>query len=289
MVNDEDGRPAAAPGSARPLVIAHRGARSLAPENTLAAARKALAAGADMWELDAAVTADGQLVVVHDDTLERTSDVARLFPERRPWQVWDFTLAEVQALDFGSWFRAEDPFGQIGAGNVSDEDLASYAGERAPTLRQALEFTRDNGWRVNVELKEQPTDELGRVLVRQAVALVEELGLETGGRVAVSSFQHAYLRAVRGLNPRIPIQVLTSDPIDDLAGYLAGLGTRACNPDAGAWSPDDLGELERKGMQMNVWTVNGVDEMERLVAAGVHGIITDFPQVLVRLLARGPR
>ena len=242
-----------------------------------------------MWELDAAVTADGELVVVHDDTLERTSDVAPAFPDRRPWQVWDFTLAEIQALDFGSWFQATDPFGQIEAGNVSDEDLASYVGERAPTLRQALVFTRDNNWRVNVELKEQPTDGLGQILVKKAVALVEELGLETGDRAAISSFNHDYLRAVRGLNPRIPIQALTSEPIDDLPGYLAGLGTRSCNPDAGAWSAHDLRELGQRGILMNVWTVNDVDEMEQLVAAGVHGIMTDFPQVLVRLLEGGPR
>ncbi len=289
MVNDDSYRATPAPGSARPLVIAHRGARSLAPENTLAAALKAVAAGAHMWELDAAVTADGELVVVHDDTLERTSDVARVFPDRRPWQVWDFTLAEIQALDFGSWFVATDPFGQIEAGNVPPEDLAAYAGERAPTLRQALEFTRDNGWRVNVELKEQPTAELGRVLVEKSVALVEELGLETGGRVAISCFNHGYLRAVRALNLRLPIQALTSDPIDNLSAYLDALGTRACNPDAGAWSPRELRELEQSGIEMNVWTVNDVDEMEQLVAANVHGIMTDFPQVLVRLLERVPR
>jgi len=294
MVNDDSNRAtshplAAGPGSARPLVIAHRGARSLAPENTLAAARKALEAGADMWELDAAVTADGELVVVHDDTLERTSDADRVFPHRRPWQVWDFTLAEIQALDCGSWFQERDPFGQITAGNVSEEDVASYAGERAPTLRQALEFTRDNDWRVNVELKEQPTEELGRILVEKTVALVQELGLETGDRVAISSFNHDYLRAVRGLDPGLPIQALTSEAIDGLSDYLAGLGTRACNPMAGAWNPRELRELGRRGILWNVWTVNDEDEMEQLVAANVHGIITDFPQALVRLLARGRR
>jgi glycerophosphoryl diester phosphodiesterase len=284
MVNDDSTRTTPLPGNPRPLVIAHRGARSLAPENTLAAARKAVAVGADMWELDAAVTADGELIVVHDDTLERTSDAARAFPHRAPWQVWDFSLAEIQTLDFGSWFREQDPFGQIRAGNVSQADLASYAGERAPTLRQALEFTRDHGWKVNVELKEQPTPELGRTLVARAVALVQELGLETGGSVAVSCFNHDYLRAVRRLEPRMPIQALTEEPIAGLPEYLAGLGTSACNPMLGAWSPDELGELERQGIQTNIWTVNGRADMEQLVAANVHGIMTDFPQVLVRLL-----
>ncbi len=282
--------PTSAPpsGSVPPLVIAHRGARSLAPENTLAAARKALEAGADMWELDVAVTADGELIVVHDDTLDRTCNVAEVYPDRRPWQVWDFTLAEIQALDCGSWFQQRDPFGQIKGGNVSDEDVASYAGERAPTLRQALEFTRDNDWRVNVELKDQPTDTLGQILVEKTVALVQELGMEAGDRVAISSFNHDYLRRIRALNPRIAIQALTSQPIDDLSEYLGDLGTVACNPKSGAWSPGELKELGQAGIQMNVWTVNDEGEMEQLVDAKVHGIITDFPQVLVRLLKQGP-
>lgn len=280
--------PAAPSKGVPPLVIAHRGARSLAPENTLAAARKALEAGADMWELDAAVTADGQLIVVHDDTLERTCNVADVYPDRRPWQVWDFTLAEIQALDCGSWFVQRDPFGQIKAGHVSAEDLASYAGERAPTLRQALEFTGDNDWRVNVELKEQPTGALGKVLVDETVALVQELGMDEGDRVVVSSFNHDYLRSLRALNPRIPIQALTSRPIDDPSTYLAALGTSACNPKSGAWSARELKELGQGGIQMNVWTVNDEGEMAELVAANVHGIITDFPQVLVRLLQQGP-
>jgi glycerophosphoryl diester phosphodiesterase len=272
------------PGRNRPLVIAHRGARSLAPENTLAAARKALEAGADMWELDVAVTADGELVVVHDDTLERTCNVAQVFAGRRPWQVWDFTLAEIQAMDFGSWFGEKDPFGQIQAGVVSHQDMASYAGEKAPTLRQALEFTRDHDWRVNVELKDQPGDELGEILVERTVALVQELRMEREDRVAISSFNHDYLRAVRGLNPRITIQALTSEVIDGLPGYLEGLGTSACNPEIGIWSPGELRHLGQRGILFNVWTVNDEAEMERLVLANVHGIITDFPQVLVRLL-----
>jgi len=271
-----------------PLNIAHRGARSLAPENTLAAARKALEVGADMWEMDVAVTSDGELIVIHDDTLERTCNVADLFPDRRPWNVWDFTLAEIQTLDCGSWFAARDPFGQIKAGNVSAEEAASYAGERAPTLRQVLEFTRDNDWRVNVELKEQPTADLGRILVEKTVALIQELGMVEGGRVAVSSFNHDYLREIRALDPNIPIQALTSKKIGDLPAYLKQLGTTACNPKAGVWKPQDLAELAASGIEFNVWTVNDESEMKQLIEAGVYGIITDYPQTLRLVLGDNP-
>ncbi len=272
----------------RPLIIAHRGARSLAPENTLAAARKALQAGADMWEMDVAVTSDGELIVVHDDTLERTCNVADLFPDRRPWNVWDFTLAEIQTLDCGSWFVARDPFGQIKAGNVSAEEAASYAGERAPTLRQVLEFTRDNNWRVNVELKEQPTAGLGRTLVEKTVALIQELGMAEGDWVAVSSFNHDYLKEIQTLDPHIPIQALTSKKIAGLPAYLQQLGTTACNPKAGIWKPQDLAELAASGIEFNVWTVNDESEMQQLIQAGVHGIITDYPQTLLLLLDDNP-
>jgi glycerophosphoryl diester phosphodiesterase len=268
----------------RPLVIAHRGARSLAPENTLAAARKALELGADMWELDVAVTADGELVVIHDDTLDRTCNVTEKFPGRVPWRVWEFTLAEIQTLDCGSWFNETDPFGQIEAGNVSAEEMASYAGEAAPTLRQALEFTAENDWRVNVELKDQPTEALGQTLVEKTVRLIEELGIEEGDQVVISSFNHAYLKSIRALNPQLSIQALTSKEIDNLPEYLAELGTHACNPKAGVWSPQELRELGQRGIEFNVWTVNDETEMRELIEANVHGIFTDFPQALAFVL-----
>ena len=121
--------------------IAHRGARSLAPENTIAAARRGLEVGADMWELDVQLTADDELLVMHDPKLTRTSDVVDRFPQRRPWPVDEFALSDIQTLDCGGWFVRQDPFGQIAAGALSTSEADSYIGLRAPTLRQALEFT----------------------------------------------------------------------------------------------------------------------------------------------------
>jgi glycerophosphoryl diester phosphodiesterase len=267
-----------------PLVIAHRGASSLAPENTLAAARKALEIGADLWELDVSVTADGELVLMHDNTLQRTCNVQEVFPDREPWQVWDFTLAEIQALDCGSWFNRKDPFQEIGFGNVSEAEQQSYVGERAPTLRQALEFTRDNSWRVNVELKTQPAEALDRVIVEKAVALVEELGMDDGQQVVLSSFKHDYLKAVKDLNPRIPIQAITSKPIRDLPAYLDDLGADTCNPKVTAWSYKRLGEMRAQGIAFNVWTVDDELTMKALINTGVNGIITNYAQTLVSLL-----
>jgi len=278
--------PSVAPAqkTSRPLIIAHRGARSLAPENTLAAARKALELGADLWELDVAVTSDGEMVVVHDDTLDRTCNVQQIFPGRFPWRVWDFTLAEIQTLDCGSWFNETDPFEQIREGNVSAAEQEAYVGERAPTLRQALEFTRDNNWRVNVELKDQPNEALGKTLVENSIALIQELGMDDGEQVVISSFNHEYLKTIRAQAPQIPIQALTSKEIDSLAEYLDQLGASACNPKANIWSAKELAELGQSGIQFNVWTVNDEAVMNQLIEANVQGIFTDFPQTLALIL-----
>ena len=192
------------------LNIAHRGARSLAPENTLAAARKALEIGADLWELDVAVTADGELVVLHDDTLERTSNAQQVFPDRRPWAAYTFTLAELRTLDFGSWFNEKDPFKQIAAGAVTAEMQQSYVGEPIPTLREALIFTRDNHWRVNVEIKDATGTPGDRDVVEKVVALIDEL--EMVDRVLISSFNHEYLRRVKKANASITTAALVESP-----------------------------------------------------------------------------
>lgn len=268
----------------KPLNIAHRGARSLAPENTISAARKAIEAGADMWELDVSVTADGELFIMHDDTLERTCNVEEVFPDRRPWNVQDFTLAEVRRLDCGSWYVKDDPFQQIAEGNVSAADLETYKGEKAPTLREALEFTKANHWAVNIEIKEQPDEATATLAVEKTVALVEELGMDDGTQVVISSFEHEYLLHVSELTGRIPVQILTSKVIPDPESYLAIYGTHYINPKSGVWGYGQLREFSNRGILSNVWTVNEVEEMKALIDAKVNGIMTDFPQLLHPLL-----
>ena len=102
-----------------PLVVAHRGARGHAPENTLTAAALGYAVQADLWELDANYTKDGKLVVMHDDTLVRTTDVETAFPGRPSYRVCDFTLDEIKSLDAGSWYAGRDQFGRVAAGDAA--------------------------------------------------------------------------------------------------------------------------------------------------------------------------
>lgn len=262
----------------RTMIIAHRGACSLAPENTLAAARQALRLGADMWELDTQLTRDGELVVVHDDRLERTSNARQALPGRRPWFVRDLTLDEIRRLDCGSWFNRQDPFKQIAAGAVSRSDQESYAGERAPTLREALMFTRDNDWRVNVEIKSLGRAPGAASVVEKVVALIEELGMTD--RVLISSFNQRYLERVKAANPAIATGVLVGLPVLNPPALLRRLKAQAYHPCAMVIRPEAIAALRRCGFEVNVWTVNDEKTMRRLIEAGVSGIITDFPQTL---------
>lgn len=290
----------------KPLNIAHRGARSLAPENTLAAARTALAVGADMWELDVSLTADGELVVFHDDTLVRTTNAELVFPERSPWLVSDFTLAEIKQLDAGGPFVTKDPFEQVGAGVLSKAEAESLRGEPIPTLREALLFTRDHGWRVNVEIKPLLPPRHTFPLAEQVAALISELAMAE--QVLVSSFVPLYLKQVKERSPAIETAVLTEGPMPlserqkyeqlgialdpllyfdgtDPGSFLAALGSSTYHPYYAMLADNDISELQQAGFTVNVWTVNDRAHMARLVNAGINGIITDFPQVLSQILA----
>lgn len=265
------------------LNIAHRGARSLAPENTLAAAKKAYDVGADMWELDVAVTSDGELVVIHDDTLERTSNAPEVFPNRKPWAVHTFLLSELQKLDFGSWFNIEDPFKQIAAGKVSQADQYSYVGERIPTLREALTFTQANNWKVNVEIKDASGTPGDKVVVRKVNDLLVELNMVD--RVMVSSFNHSYIQQIRVLNPKLKTAALVEHNVPDPVALLKKLDAQAFNPNPDSLPDHQVKTLRQAGDEVYVWTVNDPALMRHLARLGVNGIFTDFPQILQQALA----
>jgi glycerophosphoryl diester phosphodiesterase len=260
------------------LIIAHRGARALAPENTIPAAVKAYELGADGWELDVAMSLDGELVVLHDDTLERTSNAADIYPNRKPWSVYEFTLAELQQLDFGSWFVEADPFEQISQGQISPSDATLYQGVQIPTLREALLYTQSNQWWVNVEIKDARGTFADALIVSEVVELVE--ALEMTDQVLISSFNHDYLRQVKALNPHIATGALSSRSVRDPLDLMRSLDAQAFHPSLKITSPDQVQLLVENGYDVNVWTVNEIADMEKLINMGVTGIITDFPQRL---------
>ncbi len=270
----------------RVLNIAHRGARSIAPENTLLAAEKAFEIGADLWELDVAMTADGEIVVIHDDSLERTSNANQIYSERTSWHVEEFTLAELRQLDFGSWYVARDPFKQIAAGVVTKSEQEECKGLPIPTLREALAFTLEKNWRVNIEIKDLAGKQGDVDIVEKVVALVDESGMS--GSVIISSFNHAYLQRVKMADPKILTAALVEKPDPDPLALLRRLNAQAYNPGFETLEFPQIEQVTAAGAKVFVWTVNDEASMRRLIQAGASGIFTDFPQMLKKVLETFP-
>ncbi|MDR3567054.1 MAG: glycerophosphodiester phosphodiesterase family protein [Syntrophobacteraceae bacterium] len=260
----------------RRLIAAHRGARSLAPENTLAAARLALAAGAGMWEVDVRLSKDAEPVLAHDLDLRRTSDVSDRFTGRSSWHVDEFSLQELKTLDCGSWFERTDPFGQIGAGRVSKRELEKYCGERIATLHEALRFTVENDWLLNIEIKDLAERPGHEAIVEKVVSMVREAG--AAERVLVSSFNYYYLARVRRLAREIRTGVLTDRFQPDPAALLSELDAFAFNPSLRAFLPWQVRRLKQKGFAVLVWVVNHQMPARAYFAMGADGIFTDFPK-----------
>lgn len=249
------------------IVIAHRGASCYAPENTVPAFVAARECGATMVELDLRQTADGAFVAMHDASLRRTTDVCRVFPDRRPWRVADFTLAEIRCLDAGSWFGPR------------------YVGERVPTVQEALEVLRLHRLRALVEVKaEHPDPTLPTRLAR--CLRTDPYWGEEDGRLVVQSFHRGAVRQLARLVPEAHCAVLApsygSFALAQVAEYA-----KFINPHFLRVRPSLVRYAHSLGLEIFGWTVNGPGAMRRLVRSGVDGIITDFPDRVAMAVGAG--
>jgi glycerophosphoryl diester phosphodiesterase len=261
-----------------PLIWAHRGCSSLAPENTLAAARKAHEAGAHGWELDVQLTADGQVIVQHDRGLLRVTDVRThpVFAGRQPYVTARFTLDELQQLSTGEAFARYDRHGQIAAGRVTAAELDALRREPMPSLKEALALTRDLDMVVNVELKNLSGLPGAENFVERTVAVLDEMSMPA--RVLISSFNFEYLREIQRSRPQYATAALVAHPHPDPVALMRDLGASAYHPGHAMVDADLVRRIRRAGLHVNVWTVNSAERMRELADWGVSGIITDFPQ-----------
>ena len=278
-----------------PKVVAHRGDSFYAPENTLVAARKGHAAGAFAWELDVHLSRDGVPVVIHDETLGRTTDAASRFAgdprEESGFRVADFTWAELASLDAGSWFvdprggrRTARDFGTTDRITAEDRRLFASGTVRIPRLDEALDLTRDLDWRINVELKTFPEPDPG--LLPAVFEAIDRTG--TAGRVLLSCFDHDdAARSVR-TRPEIPVGVLSETPLHRPSFYVREVvGGWSYHPSAsalGATSPAYRTRPEAASLRFLdgdlptwVYTVNDPVLARHLADLGVTGIFTDDP------------
>ncbi len=287
----------------RPVrIIGHRGAASLAPENTMAACRKACSVGAHMFEIDVHLSADGVPVVIHDDTLERTTDIENYY---REWGlqgkvfVSELPLSSLKILDAGTWWVKGDPFRTIASGAVTIDEARAYRGEPIPTLDEVLVFADRAGVGVNVEIKQIPRFYDG--IAEKVVAAIGRM--ENKDLVLVSSFDNEICRRVKELDPDIAVGPLCGERIADPGRYVSDIvrgeayhvsrNALGCGDGRSLSEPlrnaRDVENAHEEGVAVNVWTVNDRATMIRLIAAGVDGIITDFPQVLAEIVAQKKR
>ncbi|MDQ0580309.1 glycerophosphodiester phosphodiesterase [Streptomyces rishiriensis] len=259
-------------GSAlRPSVIAHRGASARAPENTLEAVDEAASLGIPWVENDVQRTKDGRLVVIHDDSLRRTTDAEEVYPGRAPWKVRDFTAAEVARLDAGSWF---------GAG---------YTGARVPTLEEYVDRVEHHHQKLLLEVK---NPELYPGIERQTLEVLSNEGWldrrHLTNRLIVQSFSADSLRTVHELEPGVRTGLLGMPAVADLPGY-AGFADLV-NPSYASLSPAYVSAVHAlagphgKPMKVFAWTVDDPATAQAVAGYDVDGVITNKPDVVRRAL-----
>lgn len=258
--------------------IAHRGARSLAPENTMAAFRMAWQVGAHGIETDVSVTADGKLVLFHDATLLRTTNVLKVFPHLAANPVHTFSWKQLQQLDAGSWFIENDPFGSLADGTVPPQDAAAFAGIQIPLLEEALCFIRDKQMYINIEIKPHSLSQPSFTVLEDVLDLIRTTGLSIDS-YSISSFYHPLLHRVKELQPQTEVNALIGED-ENLEHDWGSYDFEIYNANVKLITPEQLENARRKGCRVNLYTVNNLEEMKYYLSLGAEKIITDFPQLL---------
>lgn len=240
------------------LIAAHRGARSIAPENTLIALKKSLGR-CDFIEIDVQLSRDGAVIVMHDETLERTTNVTEIerFKSRKPYKVCDFSLDELRELDYGSWFYRD---------KKHKEPLL--------TLRDALEFVKKNRVLINIEIKDMYGIVSDDVAVEAVVKEIKES--DANELVLISSFRHEYLKIIKDKLPNVLTAVLVEGKHPPkLPEYLRELGASGYNLNSELVDKKSVKMLREAGFFVGVYTVNDLKRAKELFSMGVNCIFSD--------------
>lgn len=244
------------------LIIAHRGASGYAPEHTMESYKLAKELGADYLEIDLQMTKDGQLVAMHDETVDRTTDGEGF--------VSDFTLEELKQLDAGSWFNEEN----------SKHADPSYTGVTVPTLREIFEeFGHEINYYIETKEPEKNVD-----MERKLVSLLDEYGFLNEsvayGKIMIQSFSEDSLIAIHELEPSLPLvklqqyyetEVTTKETFEKISEYAIAVG-----PSYRYIDKQYVEEANNSGLQVHPFTVNEPLEMRKLEDWGVTGVFTNY-------------
>lgn len=237
-------------------IIAHRGYSSRYPENTLSAIRAAVEAGADMVEIDVQLTKDGALVIMHDDSVYRTTNGSGL--------VKDLTLEQIRMFDAGVKF---DP---------------KFAGERVPTLDEALEAVQGKAM-LNIEVKNAGSEASRKLMAEKLSEAIARYNY--AAHVQVMAFDSDFMREMRQKTPTISMAMLAVTNSFNLKLRQAGnLKMDGLNLLHGAISQGEVRDIHKAGLRTNVYTVNRQASMLKALRKGVDGLITDYPEVAAAAL-----
>ncbi|MGY0217313.1 glycerophosphoryl diester phosphodiesterase [Endozoicomonadaceae bacterium StTr2] len=233
-------------------VIGHRGCAALAPENTLAGIRKAHELGISAVEIDVVLTADGQLVIHHDRTVKRCTDGRG--------EVLSLTLEQLQQLDAGSWFAPE------------------YAGEKIPTLKDALQLIQQLGLKLNLEIKMHR--HAPEPLVEPVIGQLQQCWSDNHNLV-ISSFDHQALKLCHQLAPEYNIghlfEALPSD-WEAMAAAVHAKSIHVCHKKLKAAQAE---AIKKAGYELYVYTVNHTDNADHFFNIGVDGLFSDEPHPIL--------
>lgn len=242
-----------------PLIVAHRGASGSSPENTMAAFRKAVQAGADMIELDVRLTKDFHLVVHHDRNVRRTTN--------GKGNIWDLTLEQLRTLDAGSWFSPK------------------FQRERIPTLREVMEFLLPTRVNLNIEVKTDGDPRKRTHFEECVILIILEKRFEE--RALVSSFDHKFLKHMHSLFPTIKTGALYH-PVRDVrkkpSTLCQRIGASAFICSRTQLRRRMIDDVRAHGLILASYGVNTPQDFDTIVDLGVDAVVTDWPDKMVKRL-----
>ena len=232
------------------LNFGHRGFSGRYPENTMLAFEKAIEAGCDGIELDVHLSADGELVIIHDERVDGTGYVGKM------------TLKELRALDVSASFRGQ------------------YGVNRIPTLEEYLSLAKEKGIITNIELKTSVYTYPG--IEVKTLAMIDRFGMRD--KIIISSFNHYSVKRMQALAPDMVYGFLEESRLIDTLGYVAANGVQAVHPEYHMVDEEFMKQAKKHNLAVNVWTVNSEHSMRRLAELGVDIMIGNYPDLCGEVL-----
>ncbi|MBR8700544.1 Glycerophosphodiester phosphodiesterase [Fusobacterium sp. DD29] len=234
--------------------FAHRGFSGKYPENTMLAFEKAIAEGVDGIELDVQLTKDGEVVIIHDETIDRTTN--------GKGYVVEYTYEELSKFDASYIYTGKMGFNKI------------------PTLREYFELVKDLDIVTNIELKTGINEYLG--IEEKVWDMIKEFGLQD--RIIISSFNHFSVMRMKKLAPEMKYGFLSEDWIIDAGKYTHSHGVQCYHPRFNNLIPEVIDELKSYGLEINTWTVNKEEDMRYLISHGIDAIIGNYPDLAKKII-----